>query len=109
YGYSDREALHAFPTRRSSDLRRAEVESRHGRRVGIEAQHRAKRELEPRDRAAGDVAAHEVRILALERGRVPGPPREDDLAEAGRETLDLRLDRRRDEIGRASCRERVQS
>jgi hypothetical protein len=43
-------------------------------------------------RAAGDVAADEVRVVPLELGRVARARGEDAVMEAGREALDLRID-----------------
>ena len=66
-----------------------------GRRVRRDPRSRPGEHLAQVGRAAVDVAADVVRVLGLEVGRTARRPREHDVAEPGREPLDLALDRRR--------------
>src|SRR5436305_7692288 len=71
---------------------RADEEARIRRGVGIERRERAGDELHEVVRAAADVAADEVRVVRFVLRAVSGVARQDAVAEAGSESLDLRLD-----------------
>ena len=92
-------AAHAVDAAAGRRRRRAQEDARVRRRVRREPQHRPREHLAQVGRAAVDVAADVVGVLGLERRPGPRTDRaEHDVAEAGREPLDLGLDRRR------SCR-----
>ena len=82
-------AVHRPPGERGGA---AEVEAAHRRAVGGERGHRPEDHLAERVAAAADVAADEVRVAALQIAGAEHVAREDPLAKAGREALDLRLD-----------------
>ncbi len=85
-------AAHAVDAAARGRGGRAKEDARIRCRVGVEARDGASEELEHVGDAAGDGAAHVVRVHALEvegRGLVAS---EDALAEAGREALELALD-----------------
>ena len=81
--------VHAAARRRRG---RAEEDARQRRRVRRDSRDGTGEELRQGRRAAVDVAADVVRVVALHRRRAERRAREDPLAEAGREALDLRLD-----------------
>jgi hypothetical protein len=74
--------------------RRAQVEAADRGPVGIPPGHRAQRGLPHRLHADGDVAADVVGVVRLLACRGAHRPGQDEVAEAGGEPLDLRLDRR---------------
>src|SRR3954452_23666450 len=63
-----------------------------GCRIRIAARERPRQHLHEVVRAAGDVAADDVRIVRLVLDAVPRVPRQDSVAESGRESLVLRFD-----------------
>ena len=69
----------------------ADVEATRGRAVGSERGHRAEDDLVERVAAAADVAALEVGVKTLEVRRPEHVAREDQVAKARREALDLCL------------------
>ena len=83
-------AVHAAAGRRR---RRAQILPRCPGAVVVPARGRSKECLAKRARAAGDVAAEVIRIVALAVGRRRRNPFEDQIAEARREALHLALDR----------------
>jgi len=89
-------------TRPREGGRASQVEAVKRRAVGGERDDGTEDELADPLAAVADVAAHEVRVAALELGRSEHVPGEDQLAEARRETLDLplqMLDLRRAQVG----------
>src|SRR5215207_9689272 len=70
----------------------AEVEAAVGRRVGVVTGDGAGEELSEVVGPAADVAADHVRVVPFELDGVDGVARDDEVAEAGGEALDLSLD-----------------
>src|SRR5205814_8688723 len=68
------------PARRSR--RRAQIDIACGGRVGVEAEERARHELEHGVRTTADVATDVVRVVALHLGRTHDRTREDAVAES---------------------------
>src|SRR5512133_2661973 len=87
-----REAAHSVHAAAGWSRRRAEVETFERRAVRDEPARGAEEQLSKIHQAAVDVAAHNVAVAPLEVGRPDCAPRKDEVAEARREALDLRLD-----------------
>jgi hypothetical protein len=77
----------------------AEIDA--GRAGGVGAQRGAQEELAEGERAAGDVAAEEVGVQGLKSGGRRDVTRQNAVAEAGGEALDLGLNARGHVLGRA--------
>src|SRR5215468_8209406 len=86
-------ATHAVHAAARRGRGRADEEARVRRRVGIESGYRAGEELPEIGDTTGDRTADVVRILTLEIRRTHRVARQNAVAEAGREALDLALDR----------------
>src|SRR5690348_7280345 len=88
-----REAAHAVDAAAGRRRRAADVDAAARRAVRDERANRTRVELREIHRSAVQVAADEVAVVRLELLRPQGAPREDAIAKARREALDLRLDR----------------
>ena len=97
-------AAHSVHTAAWRSRRRAEVDAPERRPVRVQRAHRPRPGLAEVERACVDVTTEEVAVACLEVGGRRHCAGEDQVAEAGRETLDLRLDRQ-PEFARGIIRE----